>query len=376
MTDKHTTEYLEKLGKVGLSTDAKARMRSELDTYADFHAVRVAEVGRSIEQVQKNSVFTLFTNTKIGIMKATLLIALLIGTGGTSFAAQGAVPGEFLYPVKIHVNENVRSAFAVGADAEAKLQADLLVERVEEAKKLAHDGKLEGEVAANVNAGITAQTQKTIAVSAQADAETGTEVKSQVSVALTGLVDDLQNTDATASSDTSVGLETFITGLVDLTTSTGIGTELAGEIQVESIVERAQSRLQALQGTVNASAEMSAEMKADFEAKLQSAAAFVEDAQTELRTQAEAQAQASAQKADEILGEIESALSLMGDVKIEEGTGHIIDIDLHSSTSVSSEGEESETSTETIIDAGASLENDMIDAAVDAQAKASQMLGL
>ena len=192
MTDKPTHEYLKKLGNIRLSEHSKARMREELGAFADFHAVRVVEDVRSIEEVQSNSVFTLFTNTHLRIMKATLLIALLIGTGGTSFAAQGAVPGDLLYPVKVHVNENVRSTFAFGADAEAKLQAQLLGERLEEAQKLAARGQLEGEVAADVRSNITAQLQKTVEVNAEADAQTQAAVRTSVTQALATFNTNLQ----------------------------------------------------------------------------------------------------------------------------------------------------------------------------------------
>lgn len=42
-----------------------------------------------------------------------LLLAVLMGRG-TAFAAEGALPGEPLYPIKIYVNEEVRAAFIVG----------------------------------------------------------------------------------------------------------------------------------------------------------------------------------------------------------------------------------------------------------------------
>lgn len=389
MTDKRTTEYLEKLGKTGLSSDALLRMRDELGSYADFHAVRVVLDERSIVEVQRNSVFTLFTHSKIRIMKATLLLALLLGTGGTSFAAQGAVPGDFLYPVKVHVNENVRSSLALGADAEARVQAKFLEERLEEAEKLAAEGKLEGEMAADVNVGITAQLQKTLAAGAEADAQTNTEVKTAVSGALSAFTADLQNMDTKISadvlSDLGAGIRTHAEGLLDAEVGGALGIELAGEITVESIVQQARTRLQALQNTITAAADMDAKVQADFKAKLEVAGEFVADAEAKLSADAQAQAQAAADKAHEILGSIESALSLMGQVEIDPNTGHIIDIDLGGSASGSSGGGASGNAgsginlqTESIIDAGASLGNDMIytDPQIDAAVDAAGSLGL
>jgi len=180
MKDIRTTEYLEKLKSVQLLSDAKLRMREELSSFADFHSVRVAVNERSIEQVQSNSVFTLFTHSKSRIMNATLLIALMIGTGGTTFAAQNTVPGDFLYPVKVYVNENVRSTLAVGADAEAKLQADIFAERLQEARTLALHGNQDVAASASVRASIDAQREKTLAVAAKASDSTKAAVRKEV----------------------------------------------------------------------------------------------------------------------------------------------------------------------------------------------------
>lgn len=373
------------MGKIGLSSDVKSRMRNELSGFADFHAVRVVEDARSIDEVQRTSVFTLFANSQLRFMKATLLIALMVGMGGTSFAAQAAVPGDFLYPVKIHVNENVRSSLAVGADAQAKLQADLLEERLEEAQKLAAKGELQGEVAADVNVGITAQLQKTLATAAKADATTNAEVKAEVAGTLATFTSDLQNmgtsVDTDVVADITSDINTYIAGMLDAGVNGALGIELAGEISIETIVNRASERLASLENTIAASAEMNAQIKSDFEAKLEEAGAFITDAQAEVKANAEAQAEANAEKANDILGAIESALSLMGEVKIDENTGHIIDIDFSGTSSAGAgvNGSNDGTSEiEAILEGGAdaSLQNDMIDGQLESESSVTGSLGI
>ena len=79
---------------------------------------------------------------------AVVLCVFVLGSGGgTSYAAQGALPGDVLYAIKIHVNEFVETKLATTPVEKAEVQAVLAERRVEEAQTLASQGKLT-EVAA------------------------------------------------------------------------------------------------------------------------------------------------------------------------------------------------------------------------------------
>ena len=84
-------------------------------------------------------------------MPIAILIAIFMG-GGVSYAAAGTVPGDTLYPVKIHVNENAESAFAIGGDARAKLEAKLALRRLEEAEKIESKHEMSKEDKAELKA--------------------------------------------------------------------------------------------------------------------------------------------------------------------------------------------------------------------------------
>lgn len=75
---------------------------------------------------------------------ATLAIIAATG-GGIALTAESSVPGDLLYPVKIHVNESVRGGLAFSSEADAKVEADRSERRLEEAEKLAVEGKLNAE---------------------------------------------------------------------------------------------------------------------------------------------------------------------------------------------------------------------------------------
>lgn len=81
-------------------------------------------------------------------MQILLIIALLLG--GTTIAAERAVPGNALYGMKININERVAGAFAISTEADADWHARAAERRLEEAEKLAAKGKLTAEAKSEI----------------------------------------------------------------------------------------------------------------------------------------------------------------------------------------------------------------------------------
>jgi len=71
--------------------------------------------------------------------------AAALSMSGIAFAAEGALPGDVLYPVKVSVNEEVRSAFTVDAEAQARWETERAARRLVEAEVLASKGELSEE---------------------------------------------------------------------------------------------------------------------------------------------------------------------------------------------------------------------------------------
>ena len=123
-------------------------------------------------------------------MPIAILIALLMG-GGVSFAAADTVPGDALYPVKIHVNENVESAFTLGDSANAKLEVNLALRRLNEAEKLESEKKLNAETKAELKSNFDKHTTRVetkladIKKHKQSDAD---EIASEFETSLSGHV--------------------------------------------------------------------------------------------------------------------------------------------------------------------------------------------
>ena len=74
---------------------------------------------------------------------AGLLLFMLAGAGTVSAAAQGALPGDLLYPIKVSVNEKVEVALAPTLAAKAQVQVRLAERRVDEARELSVRGRLD-----------------------------------------------------------------------------------------------------------------------------------------------------------------------------------------------------------------------------------------
>jgi hypothetical protein len=81
-----------------------------------------------------------FIQTRV-LAPAFAILVIFVGSG-TVAAAQGALPGDFLYPVKVSINETVELALATTPVAKAEVSAKLAERRVEEAQALAAQGEL------------------------------------------------------------------------------------------------------------------------------------------------------------------------------------------------------------------------------------------
>jgi hypothetical protein len=83
------------------------------------------------------------------LVYAFAVFVLMIGiSGGTTFAAGSALPGDFLYSIKTGVNEPVVGALAVSEEAKAIWHAEVATERLKEAATLSSEGRLTASTSA------------------------------------------------------------------------------------------------------------------------------------------------------------------------------------------------------------------------------------
>jgi len=89
-------------------------------------------------------------------MPSALIILALLVAGGVGVSAEQATPNDILYPVKVNINENVRSGLQFSDDAEASWDAKLVARRISEAEKLSLESNLSTEVSADLTERIEA----------------------------------------------------------------------------------------------------------------------------------------------------------------------------------------------------------------------------
>lgn len=80
-------------------------------------------------------------------LRGALLIALIvaISTGGVSYAAVDALPGDLLYPVKININEEMKAAFLSTDESRVEWERERVELRLAEASQLVAEGRLDSE---------------------------------------------------------------------------------------------------------------------------------------------------------------------------------------------------------------------------------------
>ena len=74
-------------------------------------------------------------------MPMAAVLVVVLGTG-TVYAAEGALPGDTLYAVKVSVTEPMREVLAFSQTAKADFHTKVVQERLEEAETLVSQGRL------------------------------------------------------------------------------------------------------------------------------------------------------------------------------------------------------------------------------------------
>ncbi len=104
-------------------------MRGELLLYMEMHPV----VSKT---AMPSPFFSMQSFRKNRILPVFITLGLVMG-GSVSFAAEKTLPGDLLYPVKVHLNETVRGGIAITQEAKADWVLQLVVRRIMEAEALA-----------------------------------------------------------------------------------------------------------------------------------------------------------------------------------------------------------------------------------------------
>lgn len=316
---------VENLKKISLTEEEKSRMRSSLLAYARVSPVRADNKDRLIPQ--RSKIFALISTLKERryVMPAMILALIITLSGGTAFAADGALPGDALYPLKIGVNEKVRAALSFSEEAKAELAIELAEERLREMERLANRGRLRAEVISQLENNFSefeervevriedfrAQGREDLAARIASRLETALDAHAQVLERLSVKVGDeagdetdqaeTDETDRGADIEARVKVETMLDALVGtLKERTEAAGEARARAEAEAVAEveadadregtvsgaknRAEAKVsQATAQLLRSENKLSAEASARAEAKLDSARQSVIEADAKAR---------------------------------------------------------------------------------------------
>ncbi|MGH7936061.1 MAG: DUF5667 domain-containing protein [Chthoniobacterales bacterium] len=167
-----------------LSQGEKQRMRVRLYEAMRSPTLAVPDIVAQKVPSPFNS-FQFFVRVRVMVPLAALLIVVM--GSGTALAAQGALPGDPLYAVKINVNEAVQVALATTPQAKAQVNAQIATTRLQEAEDLAAAGTLTASTSAQLaqNFDQHAQAAQTITDSLQAqDPASAAQISAQLDSSL------------------------------------------------------------------------------------------------------------------------------------------------------------------------------------------------
>ena len=148
------TDYIKKAGDTtSLSALEREKLEGVLTEYMAMKPIRGIHSSKDERHVEtKGSFFSpsFFMHSKRKYIPIAIVLGLLL-SGTASYAAEGSMPGDLLYPVKVGVNEKVGGALALSSESKAKLQAEFAERRLSEATNLAVDNKLTADVRAKLS---------------------------------------------------------------------------------------------------------------------------------------------------------------------------------------------------------------------------------
>ncbi len=142
-------QFFERIKKVSLKADEKSFIKKELVRFVDRNSIPYSDSVDSTKYVKSNYIKSTLIIFKRP-MTALIIGLILLGSGATSFAAEQAVPGDTLYPVKVSVNEKIVDKFKVSDEAKANWEAKKAERRIKEVQKIIKKGKINSETDAIV----------------------------------------------------------------------------------------------------------------------------------------------------------------------------------------------------------------------------------
>lgn len=145
--------HIQKAGaELTLTSQERARMREAVRSYMLMKP-------RAVRAESERAVSSWFFMPRYAL---TLALALVVSSAGISYAAEGALPGDVLYPIKVGFNEPLAGALSLSSEARVAWATRVAEERIQEAAVLLMRGALPPEVETAIRDSFEAHIQKAL----------------------------------------------------------------------------------------------------------------------------------------------------------------------------------------------------------------------
>ena len=332
--EKEFRKIIEGAKQIKLSGEEKQKMRESLRLFIEHNPVREKVLTR-LQLQKRSSLFEL----KLRPMPVFAVIAtiVLVAGGGTSFAAESALPGDVLYGVKVNVNEEVRGVLAVSDEAKAHLAAELAERRLQEAAELASEGRLTAEAQAQIesrfNAHVANFENKTNKLTAKGKARSAAELSSNFEASLKARGQILDALEAKAEGVTKadarvearplataiqIGFGTVQKTRADAETQVSAGAKADVEAAARGKLQAVTNKITEVRGLIERTkGSISASTTAEAEARLNLAEEAVTKGKANLEAEAFAEAFASFDRAHRLAQETQLLITASQRFKID-----------------------------------------------------------
>lgn len=129
---------IQDIQKINLSDGEKNDIFGRLDLHMKNNPI--THTSRKVTMPETLHNFFAQYRYSYGVIVAILILFI---TASTSYAAEWALPGDILYPIKINVNEKIKSVVLLTPKSKAKYEEIKVIKRLSEAEELIKKGKFD-----------------------------------------------------------------------------------------------------------------------------------------------------------------------------------------------------------------------------------------
>ncbi len=293
-------DNLKNLKNIRLSEADRAQMKRNLLAFIQ-DGEREGALARHIGWREK---FARILTPRKFSMPAIIAALVILLSGGTAVAASSSLPGDALYSFKTGVSEKMVAALKASPEAKAEFGLKLAEKRLEEAEKLAVEGKLDTELVTQMEARFDAHEERMQAVIEKLEGSGKTEAAARLSSNMEAMLK--------AHDEIVARLNAKIEAGEDLVASEVIGG-------LHSIVKDRLAISKELR--IEKEAKIKTEFKAEAAANVKAMAQHKIDVVTQFVAKAEIDGKVSAEAIAQAKADLKAAADLMaeGNAKLSAG---------------------------------------------------------